>query len=327
MLLDWLSKDPAINTNTTPGNKRKSKGGEGDDSLDKSGDGSLTPTRSKKRILFSQSMIGNPLLNPESGHVLETTSEEDVLLGTVVGEESFVISPVVVGDNSTSRVNRGSQEDGDKTLVENTTEENEARDEVEVTTVADISKNKDDTEEFGSAESSLNTGDEADDTVEQGQDPPKLVATSYDTESVEVSKAGTMQPTATIDIEILAASDEDDEEEDDIFSDASSVASINLSKLPKGAVLDNFSSQSQPNPKKVKLLKLNHQNQLYPTDPPQILQSHHPTCHLFPLTVQMSPPLLLVLAAVHEGGGGGGMGWQHCQVGHGGAGGSCGAGF
>ena len=51
---------------------------------------------------------------------METTSEEDVLLGTVVGEESFVISPVVVGDNSTSRVNRGSQEDGDKTLVENT---------------------------------------------------------------------------------------------------------------------------------------------------------------------------------------------------------------
>ena len=124
MLLDWLSKDPAINTNTTPGNKRKSKGGEGDDSLDKSGDGSLTPTRSKKRILFSQSMIGNPLLNHESGHFLETTSEEDVLLGTVVGEESFVISPVVVGDNSTSRVNRGSQEDGDKTLEEKTTEEN-----------------------------------------------------------------------------------------------------------------------------------------------------------------------------------------------------------
>ena len=99
-------------------------GDDGDDSLDKSGDGSLTPTRGKMRILFSQSMIGNPLLNPESGHVLETTSEEDVLLGTVVGEESFVISPVVVGDNSTSRVNRGSQEDGDKTLVENTTEEN-----------------------------------------------------------------------------------------------------------------------------------------------------------------------------------------------------------
>ena len=105
------------------------------------------------------------------------------------------------------------------------------------------------------------------------------------------------------------------------------IASINLSKLPNGGVLNNFSSQSKPNPKKVKLLKLNHQNQLYPTDPPQILQSHHPTFHLFPLTVQMSPPLLLVPAAVHEGGDGGLMGWQHCQVGHGGAGGSCGAGF
>merc|ERR1711892_868740 len=89
-LMDWMAKDPATNTNGTPGaNKRKSKGGE-DESPDKSGDGTLTPTRSKKRILFSQSMIGNPLLNPESGHILETTSEEDVLSGTTIGEESFV---------------------------------------------------------------------------------------------------------------------------------------------------------------------------------------------------------------------------------------------
>jgi hypothetical protein len=40
------------------------------------------------RVLISQSIIGNPLLNPESGQVLETTSKEDIHLGTRLGEES-----------------------------------------------------------------------------------------------------------------------------------------------------------------------------------------------------------------------------------------------
>ena len=61
------AKDPAI---TTPSDKMKSMGGDGDDSLD-NGDESLTPTSGMKRILFSQSLKGNPLLNPESGQVLE----------------------------------------------------------------------------------------------------------------------------------------------------------------------------------------------------------------------------------------------------------------
>ena len=56
---------------------------------------------------------------------------------------------------------------------------------------------------------------------------------------MEVSRVGPVQPPATIDIEILAASDEDYVEEGDIFSDASSVASVNLSKLQRGAILDN----------------------------------------------------------------------------------------
>ena len=76
---DWVAKDPAIMR-----------------------DGSLTPTMGKKRILFSQFMIGNPLLNPESVQVLETTSEENILSGTRVGEESFSISPVMLGDNTTT---------------------------------------------------------------------------------------------------------------------------------------------------------------------------------------------------------------------------------
>ena len=98
-LQDWL----VINISTNPlSNKRKGKGGDGEESPDKSGDGTLNPARSKKIILSSQSLIGNPRLNPESGQGLETTSEEDILSATSLGEESFIIIPVVVG--TTSRV-------------------------------------------------------------------------------------------------------------------------------------------------------------------------------------------------------------------------------
>ena len=41
----WLVKDPA--NISTPANKRNSNRGAGKDSLDRSGDGSLTPTRGK----------------------------------------------------------------------------------------------------------------------------------------------------------------------------------------------------------------------------------------------------------------------------------------
>ena len=62
-------------------------------------------------------MNGNPLFNLESGQVLETTFEEDIL-STGLGDESFIISPVVVGNTSTNRVDRdrGSKE-LDQTLL------------------------------------------------------------------------------------------------------------------------------------------------------------------------------------------------------------------
>merc|ERR1719186_225118 len=263
LLSDWLARDPGNSSSTTPGaNKRK--GGNGDESPEKSLNGTETPTRGRKRTLFSQSMIGNPLLNPESGQVLNTTSEESIMSETVIGEESFAISPVVVGINNTSRVDRGSETDtsvgveGDDTLVENTDVNNDHfEDEVEVSTVANVS-DKHESEEFLSAESS---GDEADETVEQ-EGIPKLVRKGRgpkETANItEITPAVAPVPTATI--EILVASE--DEPDDDIFSDASSVASINLSKLPKGATIDNSSeadteedeilakSQSPPMPKK-----------------------------------------------------------------------------
>ena len=112
---DWLAKDPAIIISTTPwANKRKGKGGDGEESPEKSGDGTLTPARSKKIILSSQSLIGNPLLNPESGQGLEITSDEDILSGTSLGEESLIIIPVVVGTTSRVDRERGSKEEGVK---------------------------------------------------------------------------------------------------------------------------------------------------------------------------------------------------------------------
>ena len=91
---DWVAKDPAIMR-----------------------DGSLTPTMGKKRILFSQSMIGNPLLNPESVQVLETTSEENILSGTRVGEESFSISHVMLGDNTTTSSHQPKKMAGDGSVI------------------------------------------------------------------------------------------------------------------------------------------------------------------------------------------------------------------
>jgi len=220
-LQDWLAKDPSHNTTTPGANKRKSKGGEGEDSpADKSGDGTLTPTRGRKRILFSQSMIGNPLLNPESGQVLETTSEEDALSGTTLADGSFVISPV-----TNAKVDATQEEDGDKTLVEDA-----SKAPLEGTDV-----DKDETGEFESAESSLNTDDET--SQDQVEETPKLTRKEKVQEPVIAKKV----PTATIDIEVLPVSDD---EEDDIFSDASSVASVNLSKLPPGSILDNSSEDS-----------------------------------------------------------------------------------
>ena len=70
-------------------------------------------------------------------------------------------------------------------------------------------------------------------TVVQIEETPRL------TRKGRATKETTFVPTAEIDIEILAAND-GKEEDDDIFSDASSVARVNLSKLPKEAIWDKF---------------------------------------------------------------------------------------
>ena len=158
-LQDWLAKDPSNNISTTPGdNNMKSKGLDGEESPDKSGDGNLTPTRSKKRILLSQSMNGNPLFNLESGQVLETTFEEDIL-STGLGDESLIISPVVVGNTSTNRVDRerGSKE-LDQTLLGDLKEdshENQDRTEVSANVPKEENIAKGDSHTLGGLQSFL----------------------------------------------------------------------------------------------------------------------------------------------------------------------------
>merc|ERR1711874_743897 len=66
ILQDWLSKDPSHGTRT-PGEKKRTHDDEDtsedkDNSQDNDHDVSPTPTR-KRRVLFSQSMVTNELLN------------------------------------------------------------------------------------------------------------------------------------------------------------------------------------------------------------------------------------------------------------------------
>ena len=219
-LQDWLAKDPANTTN----NKRKCKGCDGEESPDRIKDG----TRSKKRILFSQFMIGNPTFNPSSGQVLETTNGEDILSGTTLG-------------NSSTRVDResGSKEDGDQTFVEDPEEDSHVNMEEIVEMSDGVSIDEEDT--FISTESSLTSDNgDADDHVEQIEETPKLTRKcgAPAKETTDNLTKFAHHPTATIGIEILDTSDGEDD--DDIFSDASSVASMNLCKL---AILDSSSEK------------------------------------------------------------------------------------
>merc|ERR1712142_548648 len=227
-LQDWLVKDPS-NEGSTPGaNKRKSKVGEGEESLDKSGSGAFTPTRGRKRILFSRSMTYNSLLNPESGHVLETTYEEATLLGTTLGKGSFIRSPM----NNTKLHEISREEDGDTTLVDDGSKIHQGAIDVE----------KDGPNKFISTESSPNTDD--DDTESHVEEIPKLTRVERVTKNPGAEKSMrddiSRDPRTTNVIEVLLVSDE----EDDIFSDASSVASVSLSKLPPGSLLDDSSEDS-----------------------------------------------------------------------------------
>ena len=207
-----------------------------------------------------------------------------IFTGSVLGEESFMVSPVVVGSNSTSRVDREDEtnlegsEDTDDTLVENAAEvandnkvdedpsvvvaevaNDNKLDEDDLSAVADVAKDKDETEEFISAESSLNTGDEANDTIERSDVTTMLDkkrAAEVTTKTVETILADSAVPTTSK--EIISAGE--DEADDDIFSDASSVASINLGKLPKGATIDNSSETDSeedetPKPKPIPVRK------------------------------------------------------------------------
>lgn len=105
---------------------------------------------------------------------------------------------------------------------------------------------EDEPTEFRSVESSPNTGYDDDDTKGQVGETPKLTrverASKNPGETVaENSREGDIsgEPMTTIDIEVHPVIYPDD----DIFSDSSSVASINLGELSQGSILD-YSSAS-----------------------------------------------------------------------------------
>lgn len=233
-LTDWLSKDPTSKDSTTPGgSKRKSKGGE-DESPEKVSDGTLTPTRGRKRILFSQSSIGNPLLNPEYGKSPNSVGEEVSL--DVISEGSLVVSNEVL-NNTKSERSLEETFDGDNTLVNPAIEvPEETRECVGYVAKVDVVKDDAEDEEYCSAESSLSSNEDSIESAAQLEEIRKQKSKSR-LPTVDTATERLIHPQ---DIEILPVSEEED---DDIFSDTSSVASVNLSKLPKSC-LENSSEES-----------------------------------------------------------------------------------
>jgi len=230
-LTDWLSKDPSSKESTTPGgSKRKSKGGE-DESPEKVSDGTLTPTRGRKRILFSQSILGNPLLNPEYGKSPNSNGEEVPL--DVISEGSLAVSNEVLNETKSER-SLEETFDGDNTLVDPANEVSEGNGEC----VANSNVVKDDAEddEYCSAESSLSSSEDAIESAAQLEEIRKRKSKNK-LPTVDTVTERLIHPPV---IDVLPVSEEED---DDIFSDTSSVASVNLSKLPKSC-LDNSSEES-----------------------------------------------------------------------------------
>ena len=205
-LKDWLAKSPSI-VNDDPDPDATKKTSATDSGDEGNTDGSMTPTRSRKRILFSQT-LSNTLLDPEIPLKVSRTSSSSVYR-----------SPTNKGYPST---------------------DDEAFEDAEETTLV---QDKDD---------DIKTVPESASEEEADSEPVKKSPAKKSKgklfKDVEKSKAASAAPTESdssqaASIEIMSVTEE--ENDDDIFSDAS-INSVNVSKLPKGSVLDN-STDSEPN--------------------------------------------------------------------------------
>ena len=193
-LTDWLAKDPA--SQEPAEDARKSSV----DSQDDPQEGSMTPTRNRKRILFSQTM-STSLLDPD----------QLPLKSARTSSSSVYRSPTNKKIPATD-----DEDEEDTTLVDNGNEEDET---VFTSVPESASENEADNEK--EPEKSKGSVHKIDEKTKQGSE--------------------TQPSSQVISVEIMPASSEEEEDETDVdlFSDASSVSSINVSKLPKGSVVDN----------------------------------------------------------------------------------------
>ena len=186
-LRDWLSKDPSSNDQENPRKSHVSNTDSGDENS--IADGAMTPTRNRKRILFSQT-LSNTLLDPDQ-------------------------LPMKVSRTSSSSVyrsptNKVLPSTDDEAFEEETTLIENSKDD------ARVPESEDETNTASNKKTSETKDDEG----------------GTDTEP----------PSQTASIDIMSITSEPDNEGDDedevadLFSDASSV---NLSKLPKGSMVDN----------------------------------------------------------------------------------------
>ena len=193
-LTDWLAKDPA--SQEPAEDARKSSV----DSQDDPQEGSMTPTRNRKRILFSQTM-STSLLDPDQLPLKSARTSSSSVYRSPTNKK--IPATDDEDEEDTTLVDNGNEEDGTVfTSVPESASENEADNEKE-------------------PEKSKGSVHKIDEKTKQGSE--------------------TQPSSQVISVEIMPASSEEEEDETDVdlFSDASSVSSINVSKLPKGSVVDN----------------------------------------------------------------------------------------
>merc|ERR1719244_53379 len=248
--MERFGEDPSGNVGDISGvSKRKSEVSLVSDESDKTVD-DLTASTRKKRVLFSTTLEENALEN-----VMEHESLDDE---EGKGDKNVIPSPVVL-DVSKKSPELSSSVDISGSFGKNVTASStrvEAGDDTE----RDITTRVEETDEEDNLTSAL--PDEVEYNILEPKKKIKSKAGAW--------KKGDKKPVPQI--EVLPVTDSEDEE--DIFSDASSVASVQLSKVkaPKGAIDDTSSEESDeevissaPTPPKKAKSKANRKEELKPT--------------------------------------------------------------
>jgi len=209
-LTDWLAKDPSGNEDNQEGDMTRKTSVT--DSGDENTDGSMTPTRSRKRILFSQSM-SNTLLDPDQLPLKVSRSSSS----------SVYRSPTNKKYPSTDD-EAGEADEDETTLIQEKSD---------VTTVPE--SGSDDDQDVVN-DKTVDNAKKEDEKIKNDKNRKK--------KKNEAEESSFSQKVSSI--EILEMTTEEENEDDDIFSDASSVNGTTVKDLPKSSILDN-STDSETN--------------------------------------------------------------------------------